>query len=322
MYKFGGYKMNAALDTDTHEIEVGTVTAGKAVYTVNLLRPADTDYPFLVSRIERDGKVVFDYKKHGSTDYGRLAWAKGELVVAFIGKGRDGKVITVVAINDIESSKTPTINRRVELKHDAGEYLDRDVDLDAKEQRVRDIIVTRRRDELLATEQKKHVDRAARREARRQEMLSREVIHGFTSNGVRRRGIPVVRDEWHSLDEGVWVMLVESYEDGVCGKLIESFVVMKGKNGRPQKQQCAQVIEGKRGDALKIDIRPVGDTIVEKDGEFLDVTLYASMDDIKLAQKQGLNGGSFVAVKSDTPKLEIYSVTSAGIKTEGMLSVV
>lgn len=309
-------------NTEKHDIEVGTVTAGDAVFNVHILRPAtdDASLPFLVAKVEYGGKLVWDYQTCGSSDYGRLAWADDELVVAFIERGRHGKLSGVTALLDVLANKQTPVNRTVALKHAAAKFLGREPKMTAVEQRVLDIIVARRREEMRAEEERVKAERAARKEERRQKMLARTKVTGYTASGESRYGIPVAGDEWHSLDSGTSVVLVEFYNDGVAGPLIESFVVNKGTNGRPKKFSPVQVTASNVAAAPRA-VKPVGTALIEHGADFIEVQLYSSMEDIRQARMQGLNGGTYVAVKSDAAQIEVYSVTKDAIMTQGHFGV-
>lgn len=324
-YDFPGYAKISMNDTSTHQFEMGTIMAGEHLFTVSLLRAVNfekgREFPFLVSKIEHGGKVIWDYKSCGHSEcYGRLAWANDELVIAFISKGVNGKVVDVTALADILAHRQTSLDRKIKLKRAAADFLNRQVEYSSHEQTVIELLAKRQREEEVAKKEEGHRQRLAEKLKRRAVIMAREKVYTFTLDGQPRSGIPVVGDEWHSLPSGTWVILVESYDDDV-GKPIEAFVVDKAPGGKANKGKRV-FVRATQGEGRLETVKVIKTVLVEGDGDFYEVQIFRSMNDIKTARAQGLNGGTRVAVESATDQITVLSVTNGGIKTEGVFNVI
>jgi hypothetical protein len=127
--------------------------------------------------------------------------------------------------------------------------------------------------------------------------------------------------EWPSLSDKTFVVLVDLVgEDGKLGNVIEAFQIIKARGKNPQKGSPSPVTLTKptlaqtKPDAKKA----TGVTLVETPDGIFEVQLYETMDDIRQARVQGLNGGTLVAVRSaPKAKIAVYSVRHDGIDTVG-----
>lgn len=316
-YEFPGYALRAIQDTAKMEIEVGTITDGSVVYTVHILRPKDPEgLPFLVLKAEVDGKPLWDYKNEGTDDYGRLAKAGNEIVIAFLGRGRDGKLRRIIPLSSIGKGPV-SLNRMMELKVGVAKFLDREVEWTPRETEVRNVIFGR----IIAREaEEKRLEREAREAARAkriQEILSRERIVAYTQAGVARWGVPVVGDEWQSLYNGIHVILVATYADCVAGAPIEAFAVKKVHGKSPRKGDAIAVSVSKPQIRVTMQaIRPVRTVTIENGDDFFEVALFRSMDEIREARAGGLNGGSYVAVEK-TGTITVFAVFADKMDTIG-----
>lgn len=327
-YDFNGYTMKSAESTDMHRFETGTVTAGEAVFTVHLLRAVNfekgREFPFLVSKIEHGGKIVWDYKSCGRSEYyGRLAWANDELVVTFIKKGASGRVVDVTALADVIAHTQTSLDRKIKLKRAAADFLSRGVEYSSLEQKVIDLVAKRQREEDAVRREQEQMARLAEKVQRRAAIIARKKVRAFSSSGQPYSGIPVVGDEWHSLPSGTWVILVESYgDDDDVGNPIEAFVVDKAPGGKANKGKRV-FVGATQGEGRQLEtVKVIKTVLVEGGGDFYEVQIFRSMNDIKTARAQGLNGGTRVAVESATDQITVLSVTNGGIKTEGVFSVI
>lgn len=325
---FPGYTVISAEESRTHQFETGTIMAGEAKFTVHILRAINfgpgAEFPFLVSEVRCGDEVIWEYKSCGHNEhYGRLAWADDELVVAFIGKGPNGKVVDVAILTDILAHTQSSLDRKIQLKHAAAKFLRRDVEYSLIEQKVIDLVLRRQREEESVRLEEEQRVRLAQKLEKRAAIMRRSKVHAFTLSGELRSGIPVVGDEWYSLPARTGVILVESYDNGVVGKLIESFVVDKAPGGgKAKKVKCVAVKATRNEHPESKPVQPVRSVVVEGSGAFHEVLIFRSMDEIRTVRKQGLNGGTRVAVETSTSRIEVFVLMSGNMKNEGAFNII
>lgn len=231
-----------------------------------------------------------------------LARAGDLPVVALINAGRNGSVAEIITLSDIaRGARSPDILAMFELKKKAAEFLGRDFETSAMEQKVIKILVQERKEQETAERQAEREARERKQKERLETLLKRPNVIGFTQDGKKRYGTPVTKDEWPSLSNGAFCMLVESYDDKTQAHLglVESFRVVKENGKNPKKAGLAQVTLDMPENVIGAPrtVKPVAEVLIRKDGKFLDVKVYGSDDDVVALQKSGLNGGTLVGIR-------------------------
>jgi len=308
-FNFAGFSLVRSADTSTHEVEIGTVTMGESSFIVHMIRKAGLSFEgsFLLASIYDSAGTVelWNFKAAGREGLGMLARAGDELVIAFVGNGKAGEVNDVMSFASIVDHKPISLERKLELKRAAADFLGRKYSLS----KVEDALHQR----MLA---KKREDEAA----------AKGTITAYTADGQKRYGYPVVGDEWQSLSKNTFVVLCESYDQAARqhGKVIEAFRVVKEKGQNPSKGNSALVTleQPKLAIFASSELPKPVDTIavLTDDGSF-EVAVYATMDDIRAARASGLNSGSFVAAlnrRKDDGRYEVLSVRKDAVSTIGL----
>jgi hypothetical protein len=315
-FNFPGFVGTNICDNDRAEIEIGSVTIGKIVYTVRVRRPKEPEgLPFLVERVMLDEKTLFAYEP-GSKGYMRLAMAGNELVIGVIGQGFHGKLFQVIDLTNTEGRPT-SLNRTIDLKVAAAEFLERDVHWEPRELIARRHLTDRAAAELERVNAAKYAARLAAREKRVTEIMARTVVYGVTAVGGQRYGRPVVGDEWKILPDRTHVVLVESFTNDTPGKLIEAFMVSKDNGGSARKFAAVPVgLKQQTTQLSKAHVVPKRMVCVEIEQEIFEVSIFGSMEDIREARAKGLNGGSYVAVDA-AGQITVLSVFKDKIVTVG-----
>lgn len=170
-----------------------------------------------------------------------------------------------------------------------------------------------RREEEVKKE--KIAKRHAENEAKKQRILSRPILKGYSGENMERQfnGHPVVGDEWLKLDGGSYCVLVESYndEDRTYGKPLTCFVI---KRRGPEKTKLYESTFSLKETAKQ---KPVVKSLgvlnyVDNEDEISVVSVFASSDDVKTLQTSGLNSGTVVAVmitENEKPAFNLFRVT-------------
>lgn len=311
-FNFPGFTYLRNEDTDTHEVVVGMLKDGEAVYTVSLIRNLLFSHlKLLIARVEqREKKWGFQDEK--SEGVGLLAIALGKPVVAICTRGAGSKVERVIPFSNIFTKAPLDIGVRAELKKEAADFLGLPyvfTDIEKK-------LFAKRTAEK---EQEAYEAKQAAREDRVRAIMARPRLTAFSSDGRERLGVPVVETEWPMLNKGTRVILVDSLEEG--GVPLESFEVGKSRGKNPEKLYRVQVsVHKPQIAAVSAQApAPVGEAIVSLPSGTFEVYLYRSMDAIREARKFGLNGGTYVAVdpgRLDVP-LEIFAVYHDRVETIG-----
>jgi hypothetical protein len=324
-FQFPGFVASENKDTPTHEVEAGRLRSGDNMFVLDMLRnKAYPDLPFVVAKIyDATGKFLWDFKSANFEGVGLLAMACGEVVVALVGRGKTGKVERVIPLSKLISTRPIDLLRAVWLKAEAAKFLGREYVFSPAE----DIFIKK---ELARKEAEQEAERVAAAEARaaaRQELIStilkRGVLEVYTADGRKRHGLPVHGNEWLSLSNGTYVVLVESIgEDGRPGTPVEAFQIVKERGKNSQKGFAAAVTLNKpvlKSPTAASAVKPIGSTVIEMPEGAFEVNLFASMNDIRKARANGLNGGTLVAVRRDNPKdkIEVYAVYHDRMDTRG-----
>lgn len=316
-----GFTRVEKADTPTHEVEIGVLVEGGHSFVLNMLR--NKNFPNLAFMIAKasapSGKKLWDFKSEGFDGYGLLAKVGEETVIALLGKGKEGKVERVIPLTDLVSNKKSDLRRMIALKVAAGTFLSRQVLLTSTEELVRKADAKRAAELEEARRQAEIEAREAARKERIAKIMVRQVLTGFTHDNRRRQGIPVVDGEWQSLGHGTRVILVERIgENGTTSGMLESFQVVKERGKNPQKGFSVPVTALPAAALMTKPItRPTTSVVVELGDEVHEVHLYDSVAAIREARKSGLNGGTYVGVRTSDNRVEVHQVFTDKMQTIG-----
>lgn len=330
---FPGFVPVRQADTETHEVEIGRITQGDAVFIVHMIRrrklPFEAD--FLVAKVLDASEQVcyWRFQDENFSGVGVLARADEEIVIALVGKGRAGMVEKIVPFSTIDSSYPMDIRRRIALKREAAEYLGRDFWLTQNESKVakRDADLLKEAHRRAAEEKREARERA--RSELRAKIPQRGQVTAYTSDGRKRYGFPVTDHEWPSLSKGTNVVLVEDYDEttGDMGAAREAFQIVKERGKNPKKGDRTAVSweNPVSEDVTSKDVpEPVGEAVIETDaGEVFEVAVYATMEDVRTARASGLNSGAHVTAEDKRHpdgRFEVFSVHAEGVDTLGLFA--
>lgn len=341
-FDFPGFALTSAQDTSTHEVETGTIEDGGNSFLVTMIRNNKLQHlDFAVSTVaDKDGTRLWSFKDEKFDGVGLLAFAGESIVIALATRGRDSVIERVIPLSTLVTKKPVGLREMIKAKMGAALDLDISYRLTETEAKVEKIDEGRMRAEMVLRDREASERRASERDAekiRRQDeerakqaereqrvarIMVRERAVGFTALNERRHGVPVLENEWQSLEHGTFVILVDKFDkDGVPVNLLESFKVVKERGRQPTKAAVSQLVAKKPVVAeIPEELRPTGQVLVEMKDDVFEVGVYDSLDTIKRAHKAGLNGGAFVTTNEpDTNgKVTVYSVTKeAGPKKVG-----
>ncbi|MDO8548507.1 MAG: hypothetical protein Q7R71_02440 [bacterium] len=343
---FPGFDLREVKETATHLVEVGNVTHEGAVFVLEMLRKygLPEGVPFVIASIENtDGKLLWRFKQENFDGAGVLAMAGSEPLIALIGRGAKGQVERVVPFSKLVASAPVQLDlrRQVTRKRGAATFLNRGYNLTKAEQAVAKIIdqgaraakeiaarvAQRAKDEATtagfsaqkAANQAAFEARESAHKERVAKIMSRDMISVQTLSGGKRYGVPAFKSEWQSLPNGTFVVLVESIDkNGKVDGLVEAFQVKKMAGKNPEKEFATSANLISPMEAVQVSIEPKKTVVIERQGGYFEVKVFAAMDNIRAAQKAGLNGGTFVATeKLDDGKLDVYAVTSSELVSVG-----
>lgn len=335
-FVFPGFKYEKDLDNETHEVVRGKAKLSGYEVRLDVIRRKNLDFEadFLPANIySADGNKLWTFKDENHSGSAMLVpLDDGQIIIALVGKTRAGKVIRLVNVPELfGSSAQQEIEEQILLKERAGVYLGRGVDYSMVEQLVLDLEseeqrkaresrleAFRKREAAAVTlRQAEHQAKIAEKKRRIKEVLDRTEIVGFTSEGPSKRGIPVTSDEWPSLPHMTRVILVSAYDPQTtkCGQFLESFKVSKKPGQNPEKLYAVSV-EGPPEPKRKV--------LVKVTKGYFTMALYESLQKIKLAQRLGLNGGTYAGV--DEPDADgnvaVYQVHTDRIDSVGRFKAV
>ncbi len=326
-FDFPGFSHSRNEDSSTHHVEIGTVESGGHVFVLTMIRNAHfPNLSFLVASVaDAHKKELWGFTRENFAGAGVLAKAGDAIVIALVGRGKDGTVERVIPLQSFVSHQQYDLRQLMTLKRTAAEYLGREYTLTPTEGHLVQADL-RRQQELQRTEGE--VAAAAREQARLErirKMLARGRITCYTPEGRRRYGIPVLEHEWMSVTSGTHVVIVRSVNDvtGEIGEPIEAFQIVKERGKDPKKGFAAKVTKEPPlvKTAEPLIIRPIRTAIVDMDGRPFEVKLFASMDQIRAARLNGLINGTYVAV--DCPgKLEVYAAYRDRMDTMGQFETI
>lgn len=320
-FEFRGFKKTENNHTDKFDISIGTLTVGDDVFVVHMLKSQNPGNrgDYLVSVVyDKEGAVVWRFQKRYKGFSAFLAEADKDVVVALVTKGKVDIVREVFSLTSLLGNSDPIgLVDLAQLKKLASTFLKCDHSLSEGEQSAEKRMRERRENERKEKLRQQYMERTIQREKDVARITGRCSVSGYTSDGQHRHGTPVVEQEWRSLKDGTFVVLVDSYDDEIneCGKLLESFCVRKtpGKNGS-QKISCATIsaeqpvaFKEKERDSLPTS---VGFFVVSIKDEDFEVLVFKSKKELSRVR------GSYVIAQDDVPdtkgKVNIYRVDGDG----------
>ncbi|QQS15418.1 MAG: hypothetical protein IPK84_03545 [Candidatus Moraniibacteriota bacterium] len=283
---------------------------------------------FVVAKVlDQYGQILWLFPK----SFQGLALLKqvgDEAVIALVERGREGRVMEVIAFSSLGKDSPVDLHRSIRLKRLAAQHLEREYYLTDAEAAS---VMSGNKPEP----SRRQMSHAARRQAW---MESARCIRGRHSVTVRSEdgrvlsGIPVVGNEWRYLKPGTYAVTVERFDDasGLHEKPIEAFKVVTDRQGKLVRTFVTPVAPEWRPDnvvrpsAMEGAIRKM--TVCNAgDGENLKVLVYASMDDIRKARGCGLGGGTYVTSldkRQADDRWTVFRVYDGKIETIGNLGVV
>ncbi len=148
----------------------------------------------------------------------------------------------------------------------------------------------------------KRATKQADRDRKIAELKTRPVVHVTIENGVHRRGIPIVGDEWKVLPDGTHCVLVSEYnsETSEAKEPLESFKVANRYGGKDRVQIGKVVMSGTEQKLPRLP--KLESKMVTIDGDIEEVFLAPSIDVVRELHQKGLNSGAFVATPEGDSK--------------------
>lgn len=147
-------------------------------------------------------------------------------------------------------------------------------------------------------------------------IMARKIVEAWTADGSRRYGVPVTGNEWRSLKDNTFCILM------VDGQPTESFIVEK--NGTQAKKiKISQVSATKPTPKLLNDL-PVAIDMMEVTigDETKDIFVFASTEDIKRLRPTG-DSEEWAGVRKDVDgDITVYKVTKNGFNPLHVIKVV
>ena len=316
-FVFPGFVLGSSDDTDTHEIETGSIEVGGKNFQVTLVRHKDfMDGDFRPSKVMLGTKLIWSFKDQNFQGYGLLAPIGNDLVIALIGKASSA-IDKIVSFASLAGGGALTVAARIDQKVAAGKFLECRYNLTDVERRFSDIRSARARIAREAEQQEQLQQKLQRRLQRRGEILSRETITMLTDDGQQRYGYPVTAQEWQCLESDTFVVLVDDK-----GQPIESFIVKVG-GGMPPRKFAAKPAVSDKVSVSTHQIapalpQPIGSELFELGADAFEIEVYADMNAIRAHRAAGMNGGTKVAVPMpEKGKYALYAVRHDGIDTLG-----
>lgn len=314
--------------SDTHEVALGLVEEDGVKYDIELFRSLNApEGNFLASNVKVDDKEIWHFKKTGYKGICAVTEVGDKVVFYFL--SYDRKLEWVITINCLKSLQviegefvtSLDVNEAISLKRLVASKLGSVVKFSPAENKVLGYLLS----EQKKKEDSMRLERLRLKEEKRDRIMSREIISAYTETGAGRFGRPVVGEEWHCLSSGTFVVLVESFDEGTgkCGPAIEAFAIKKGKGGRPEKENAVMVTDERPPVRRIPDVKASAVFVFDINGAFRSVPVYKTMDEIRQARANGLNGGSLVTSedrKDEKGRYTIFAVSDPEIKTMGQFS--
>ncbi len=162
-------------------------------------------------------------------------------------------------------------------------------------------------------------DRRQEQAARRAALLARPIIYGYTADGQRLQGIPIVGDEYQMLPHQTWVIVVKSYdsEKQVSGPVSEHFMVSKSASGRIEKRHVRSVSAEDPKQPKVVAIK-FGEHVFEIGNVYHTISLYERAG-IDALHAVGLNGAAKVGLfpANSDGTVTIFEVVKSGPREIG-----
>lgn len=353
-FVFPGLSFQCRADTATEEVDVGHYLVGTELLCIELSRKSrGRDKRFSVRAIYSVATGRLLWKAVGNYHYWFCEVSGQTVIVCLfwreldVGSEAVEMVKEVIPLANLIANQPSSSLERLLFKKSASQLLGCQYVLTADEFAEE----TRQEEERLLAVQREADEHAralqaalsARMELARQvgadkylakvdrikAILNRGKIQVATITGVRLRGIPVTKDEWECLPHDTQVVLVSSFDaaTGDHGSIIEHFTVGKTGSGKCKKLYPKAVVSNLERRAKVASTGAVTYKVLVQDGEVTrTVIVFKTMDDIRQAQKGGLNNRSLVAREEGNSavsgKLEVFQVESTGITNYGHLPVV
>jgi hypothetical protein len=361
-FSFPGFQFIGSQDSDegTHEEMSGLISLGKKVFNIQLVRSKKVGEKgsFLPSVVEVAGKkwMFWDEKFEGIA---MLAMADEMPIIAFIPRGVK-KIERILLLEDIASltrievagnimfvGKQRPVLEVMSLKRLAGQYLKIGViDSDDEKKAFRAWLsqqaeiarVQRKEQEEAKKEERMKREKEAEDRRKEQEterlrkvlaICNRSKVRVFsdcvdpkTGRSAVKYGIPVTEEEWPSLPDGAYAILVEN--DGGCDVAKEAFWVNKTKGGRLSRSGVISVsFEAKKiGRDIPPSISAEKTVLVDRGKGPEKVLVFKTSESIKDAAQKGLNSGALVAIELGNREFEVSSISAKRVTRVGTFNAI
>jgi len=198
-FSFPGFTTIAQSDTAKVLVEVGELKFSGVTFTVTLVknRHLPSWANFTVASVAVNGKEVWQFKKNRPDNFhgiAQLMLADDEPVIGFVEAGKNGKLVEVVPFITFTGQAVSGVDT-LRLKRAAADKLG----LGYKVSVTEEIAMELAQEKAAKEKATKKDEREEKRRERHQRLMSRPEVKAWTATGVRRRGIPVTKEEWPSL---------------------------------------------------------------------------------------------------------------------------
>ncbi len=261
---------------------------------------------FLPNKVMKGDAVLwqFDKYRHLAT-FAFLREVAGEVVIVYATRTTVAEVIPAAALADAILLRDGNYDWKrsplalLKLKLATAEAMELDcmlspIEMILKrklEEAMRSAVATQ--SAAIATErQQEHEARLAARKERRRAIMMRDRIEVYTASGDKKKGVPIVGDEWQALGNGVDCITVASCVDGVATGPTEHFFVKVEGSKKSRQRTVAVFAEDPTKPKL---IEKMGDIVVEVNGE-LDIVACYTRDGLAALKTNGLNSGAIRGV--------------------------
>lgn len=311
---------------EIHDIKVSEKISIEMFRSAKYTGPRDGLEGFLPSKIWKEGNVVWSYQKEDHK-FGELFECGDDGYVVAI---RDRfTVFSVIRVLDFESMTVvmfagkpvnlggSSVEKLFDIKVEIANELKLDFWHSPEESAILQKRFEARREEDRKALLAKTAEKAARRadhEAFVSSVLARNKVEAFAADGRKMFGVPVfVDEEWTCLPDGTYCIMMD-----LDDKPSEAFIVKKDRqNGVSKKFRSTEVSTEmkKQKSIVNQEIPEALDMVnVTIDGETRSVPIFTDMNDVKMLQKNGLNSGTWVGIKT-SDIMTVYAVYSSDIKT-------
>lgn len=310
----------------THEVALGLVEENGVNYAIDLVRSLRApEGKFLAGSVKVDAKEIWSFKKTGYNGICTVTEVGDKVIFCFL--SYDKKLEWVVPVDYLKNLQVVegefitslNMSEVIALKRLVARKIGAEAKFSPLEAKVSAYFFKKQRDDNEALK----LEKLRRKEEKRNKIMAREIISAYTNFGAGRFGRPVVGDEWHCLDRGTFVILVESFneETGECGSAIEAFAVRKGNGGKAEKENATKVTDMCPPVRRRTEVKAGKAVVFDIDGAFRSVPVYKTMDEIRQAREAGLNGGTFATAEDRQDDKGCYTLFVLGgsdnIKTLG-----